>query len=420
MAWFHVLVFLLCLGALFAYLNERFLHLEMTVGVMVLASIVSCVVFALDALGLIPWRLILMQFWEKFDFSSVLLKGLLGFFLFAGALHIPLKSLARDKWAIAGLAGLGLCISTFVVGVLGWGVLRLIGVETSFLYVLLFGAIISPTDPIASLAILKNIGLPQRLETVINGESLFNDGVAVVLVTVLSGLIYTSNQPSIANVTLMFAQEVVGGIVLGIAVGFICNFMLNGVRRHSSQVLVTLAAVTGGFAAALYLHVSGPLSIVAVGLVVGNFSAVETGKIEGREELNEFWHMIDEILNVVLFVLMGVLVVILSPTIHSAVAAVIMIPVVLFARWISVAASILLLRIHKHTGHAIWNVIKLLSWGGLRGGLSLALALSLNPGSERDFLLVLAYAVVAFSLIVQGLTINRLFTTEELEEMAAV
>ncbi|MEJ2718786.1 MAG: sodium:proton antiporter [Deltaproteobacteria bacterium] len=420
MIWFQILVFLFCLGALFAYVDERFLHLQTTVGVMVLAMIASCVGYFLDELGVISWHSILMEFWEEFDFSSVLLKGLLCFFLFAGALHIPIKSLEKDKWMILALAVLGTCISTFVVGIAGWAVLGLIGVEISFLYMLLFGAIISPTDPIATLAILKNVGLPQRLETVINGESLFNDGVAMVLVTVISGLIYASStHPSLANVTLMFVQEVAGGGILGIAVGLICNFMLRGVRQHSSEVLITLAAVTGGFTLAQYLEVSGPISIVAVGLVVGNFSRVETGENGARTDLDVFWKMIDEILDIVLFVLIGMLVVILSPTILSAAAAVIMVPIVLFARWISVTASILLLKIHERIGHRLWNVIKLLSWGGLRGGLPLALALSLNSGDDRDFILVIAYAVVAFSVIVQGLTIDRLFTKEELEKMAA-
>jgi CPA1 family monovalent cation:H+ antiporter len=419
MIWFQTLVFLLCLGALFAYLNERFLRLETTVGVMVLAMIASCVGYILDALGVISWHSALLEFWDKFDFSSILLNGLLCFFLFAGALHIPIKSLEKDKWVILALAVFGTCISTMVVAIFGCTLMGLLGVETNFLYMLLFGAIISPTDPIATLAILKGVGLPQRLETVINGESLFNDGIAMVLVTVISGLIYASASPSVTGVTLMFGREVVGGGLLGIAVGLVCNLMLNGVKEHSSQVLVTLAAVTGGFAAAQYIEVSGPISIVAVGLVVGNFSRVETGENGGRKDLEMFWKMIDEILDVVLFVLIGLLVIILSATWVSVVAAVLMVPIVLFARWISVTISILLLSIHERIGHTLWNVVKLLSWGGLRGGLPLALALSLKPGAEKDFILVIAYGVVAFSVIVQGLTIDRLFTKEELETMAA-
>ena len=418
MIWFQTLVFLLCLGALFAYLNERFLRLETTVGVMVLAITVSGLGYVLDQVGVLSWHAAFVHFWERFDFGPVLLNGLLCFFLFAGALHIPIRYLEQDKWVILALALMGTLISTFVVGIFGWAFLILIGVEANFLSMLLFGAIISPTDPIATLAILKSVGLPQRLETVINGESLFNDGVAMVLVTVISGLIYAGSSPSAATVGMMFAREVLGGALLGMAAGMICNFLLNGVKEHSSQVLITLATVTGGFAAAQYFEVSGPISIVAAGLIVGNFSKVETGESEGRKDLDGFWKMLDEILDIVLFVLIGMLVILLNPTRLSLLAAAIMIPIVLLARWSSVAASILLLSIHKRIGHTLWNIIKLLSWGGLRGGLPLALALSLNPGNERDFLLVIAYGVVAFSVIVQGLTINRLFTKEELEGMA--
>ncbi len=419
MIWFQTLVFLLCMGALFVYINERFLHLETTVGVMVLALIASFVGWSLHAAGLISWHTAFTSFLARFDFSSILLNGLLCFFLFAGALHIPIRSLEQDKWVILALAVLGTLVSTFLVGILGWTVLSLVGIGVPFLYVLLFGAIISPTDPIATLAILKSIGLPQRLETVINGESLFNDGIAMVLVTVITGLIYAGSSPSAGNVALMFAREVLGGAIFGILAGAACNFLLNGVKEHSSQVIITLATVTGGFAAAQYLEVSGPISIVAAGLVVGNFSRVETSENAGKQDLDVFWNMIDEVLDVVLFLLMGMLVIVLSPTKFSVVAGLIMIPVVLLARWGSVMVSIFLLGVHKRIGHRFWNVVKLLSWGGLRGGLPLALALSLNAGGEKEFILVVAYAVVAFSVIVQGLTINRLFTKDELERMAA-
>ncbi len=419
MIWFETVVFLLCLGALFVYLNERFLHFDTTVGVMVIAMAFSCVGWLLDQWGMMSWHTAFTTFLTKFDFGSILLNGLLCFFLFAGALHIPIRSLQKDKWLILSLALLGTLISTFLIGVVGWAVLGLLGIGLPFLYALLFGAIISPTDPIATLAILKGVGLPQRLETVINGESLFNDGIAMVLVTVISGLIYAGSSPSLGNVTLMFAREVLGGAALGLVVGVLCNGMLNGVKEHSSQVLITLAAVTGGFAAAQHLEVSGPISIVAAGLIVGNFSRVETSDGAGKQDLDIFWKMIDEILDVVLFLLIGMLVIVLNPTKLSVLAGIIMIPVVLLGRWTSVGASILLLSVHKRIGHTLWNVVKLLSWGGLRGGLPLALALSLTPGGPRDFLLVTAYAVVAFSVIVQGLTINRLFTKEELEIMAA-
>ena len=233
-------------------------------------------------------------------------------------------------------------------GVLGWAVVGVLGIGLPFLYMLLFGAIISPTDPIATLAILKSVGLPQRLETVINGESLFNDGIAMVLVTVLSGLIYAGSSPSAGTVALMFAREVLGGAILGAVAGAICNFLLNGVREHSSQVIITLATVTGGFYVAQCVEVSGPISIVAAGLIVGNFSKVETSEDAGRQDLDIFWKMIDEVLDVILFVLIGMLVIVLDPTRLSIVAGVIMVPVVLLARWSSVAALHSLAE-HSHT-----------------------------------------------------------------------
>lgn len=370
MEWFDVVAFLLGMASLFAFMNERFIHLQSTIGMMLIAVLVSVVGLLFHSFGLVSWHSTFLNFFTEFDFSSTLINGLLCFFLFAGALHIPIRSLQKNEWLIFGLATVGTVVSTFVVGSLCWVMLGLLGMPISYLHALLFGAIISPTDPIAALAILKSVGLPQRLETLINGESLFNDGVAMVLVTVLTGLIYAGEQLSFGNVSMLFGKEVMGGALLGLVIGVVGHVMLEGVKEHSSEVLVTLSVVSGGYALARYIDVSGPIAIVIVGLIIGNYSRRKALDESGRTDLDTFWRMLDEVLNAVLFLLLGMCIVLVKTSWISLVAALATIPIVLFARWVSVSASILVFSVHTKIGHTLWNVIKLLTWRAPRGASS--------------------------------------------------
>lgn len=420
MAWFEIIVSLLGLAAVFSYLNERLLKLQSTIGVMLLALVVSVAGLIVEALGGVSWHKEIVALLTEFDFSSTLLDGLLCFLLFAGALHIPIRTLEREKWLILALTILGTMISTFVTGTVLWLVLGLAGWHVKFIHALLFGAIIAPTDPIATLAILKSAGLPKRLETLINGESLFNDGVAVVLFTVIGGIAFGGHEPAFREVSFLLGQEVLGGALFGLLMGAIALFMLKGVQEHSSEVLITLSVVAGGYALAKELHVSGPIATVVVGLIVGNYSRRRALDESGWTDLDTFWRLMDEMLNVVLFLMIGFLVLLGEFSWAHAAGGLLAILMVLFGRWVSVSASIGVFRIHERLDAPARHLITLLTWGGLRGALSLAMALSLPAGDVRDLILAMTYAVVAFSVVVQGLTVSRMFSQDELELMVEV
>jgi len=329
----------------------------------------------------------------------------LSFLLFAGALHVNLNDLAKQKWAIVSLATLGVLLSTFIIGGLSWLVLNWLGIGLPLIYCLLFGALISPTDPIAVLGILKTAHAPKSLEIKIAGESLFNDGVAVVVFIVLFGIATGGEEINAAHIGLLFLEEAVGGVVYGLLLGFLTYRMLKGVDNYTVEILLTLALVTGGYALATVIHVSGPIAIVVAGLWIGNHGRLLAMSEHTREHLDTFWELMDEILNAVLFVLIGLELLLLSLTQEYLLAAVLIIPIVLLARLVSVGLPIGLLRFKQQFAP---GVVKVLTWGGLRGGISVALALSLPAGPERNLILTVTYMVVVFSIIVQGLSISSL------------
>jgi len=395
---------LITLAALFSYLNHRFVRLPVTIGVMLIA-----LVFSLLLLGA---GLVEPEFTAKaarmlagIDFDDTVLHGLLSFLLFAGALHVNLDDLAREKWVIGSLATVGLLISAAVVGGASWFLLRLFGIELSFTYCLLFGALISPTDPIAVLGILKSAGAPKTLETKISGESLFNDGVAVVLFLVLVELATGSRQPTFGDVAVLLGQEAVGGVVFGLLIGYVAFRMLRSVDNYQVEILITLALVAGGYSLAQALHVSGPIAIVVAGLMIGNHGRLLAMSETTRHHLDTFWELVDEILNAVLFVLLGLEVLILTFTERYLLAGALMIPLVLLARLVSVALPVAAMRRFRAFSP---GAIRVLTWGGLRGGISVALALSIAAGPERDVIVAITYAVVVFSIVVQGLTLAPL------------
>ena len=400
----QIAALLLSLAAVFSYLNHRFVRLPTTIGLMLIALLVSLALLGLDLAGLnfpADWARNVLG---GIDFNQTLLHGMLSFLLFAGALHVNLEDLARQKWVIGILASVGVITSTFLIGLLSWWLFGLLGFGIDFIYCLLFGALISPTDPIAVLGILKTVGAPKSLETKIAGESLFNDGVGVVVFLVLLG-IASSGEVSASEVALLFAEEAVGGVMFGLLIGWIAYRMLAGVDNYQVEVLLTLALVMGGYALAETIHVSAPIAIVVAGLLIGNHGRVMAMSTKTREHLDTFWELVDEILNAVLFVLIGLEVLALSLEADSVLAALLLIPVVLLARFVSVGIPVTLLRpLRSFTPHAV----KVLTWGGLRGGISVALALSLPAGAERDLILTVTYVIVVFSILVQGLSVGRL------------
>lgn len=400
-----VAAILITLAALFSYVNYRYIRLPSAIGLMLMALCLSLLLLGLGKLGFGGLEQRAGSFIRSIDFNKTLMHGMLSFLLFAGALHVNLRDLAEQKWIVGSLATVGTVGSTFVVGGLFSLLTAGLGLDVPFIYCLLFGALISPTDPIAVLGILKSAGAPKSLETKITGESLFNDGIGVVVFIVLLGLAASGQDPSLGRIGLLFAEEALGGILFGLVLGGVAYWMLARVDNYTVEILITLAVVMGGYSLAVAIHTSGPIAMVVAGLVIGNHARRLAMSERTREHLDLFWELVDEILNTVLFVLIGLELLILELSGRALVAGLIAIPVVLFARFICVGAPVRLLeRRRSFTPGAI----RILTWGGLRGGISVALALSIPAGTERDLILTVTYVVVVFSILVQGLTIGPL------------
>ena len=400
---YEVMVGCLVLTAVLAYCNHRFIGLPPTIGVMGISMALSLVLIATDKLGFSALRDYEASLLTEIDFSTLLMEGMLSLLLFAGALHVDLSQLRSFKWQVAFLAVFGTLTSTLIVAICLYLLLPLFGLALPLIYCLVFGALISPTDPIAVMGILKSAGAPPDLEIIIAGESLFNDGVGVVVFSVLLMVAVTGEVPGTAEVAHLLALEAGGGIVFGLALGTVVYAMLKSIDSYQEEVLITLAAVLGGYTLANHLHISGPLAMVVAGLLIGNHGRTLAMSDRTRVNLHLFWDLVDSILNAVLFVLIGLEVILLklSPTLALAGCAVILI--VLGARVLTVGAPIAVLRFKTLPKGAL----PILTWGGLRGGISVALAVSLPAGAERDMVLALTYIVVVFSILVQGLTIGR-------------
>lgn len=401
---FTILAVLITLTAIFGYLNRRYIGLPITIGVMLIAMVLSIL---LTLLGLFGLRLDepALRLLGSIDFDKTLLHGMLSFLLFAGALHININELAAWKWSIGSLAVVSTVISTFIVGTLAWCLLGWLGVELSYLYGLLFGALISPTDPIAVLGILKTAGAPKDLETQISGESLFNDGVGVVLFLIILEMASGGHEMTAGHVGALFVREAVGGAFFGLGIGYAAYVMLKSVDDYQVEVLITLALVAGGYALADRLHLSGPIAIVVAGLLIGNHGRLLAMSQRTREHLDLFWELLDGVLNAVLFVLIGLEILVLTYTTAHLVASLVMVLLVLAARFVSVLIPVTALRLFRPFTP---GTVRIMTWGGLRGGISIALALSLPLGPERGVIVSITYVIVAFSILVQGLTIGPL------------
>lgn len=405
---YDALALLLAAAAAFAYLNSRFLKLPMAIGLMVLALLSSLVLLELGNLGVAPVVKVARAV-DGLDFSVLLMQVMLGFLLFAGAINVDARHLGELRWPVGLLATLGTVLSTALVGLGMYWLLPLLGLQVPLLPCLLFGALISPTDPVAVLSILTKANVPSSLELKIVGESLFNDGVGVVIfITLLRVAEVGAANTSLEHALGLFAQEAGGGIVLGSALGLGTAWLLRTIDNYQVEVLLTLALVTGGTALAARLHVSGPLAMVMAGLWVGYFS--RRGHImsnASQDYVDKFWELVDEVLNSMLFVLMGLEMLVLPLPKLTLLAGVAAIVVVLVARVAAVAAPLGLLRLRGRFEPSRHSVL-VLSWGGLRGGLAVALALALPDNEHRELLVGMTYVVVVFSIVVQGLTIGPL------------
>jgi len=403
MTIFQIIALLISLTALFSYLNYRFFKLPATIGVMLIALLVSLGLIAAGQFA--PWIHAEAEgVLSRIDFDATLMQGMLSFLLFAGAMHIDLSDLAKQKGVVATLALVGVVISMFVFGTLIYFVLGWLGLGLSFMWCLLFGSLISPTDPVAVIGILKHAKVPHSLEIQIAGESLFNDGVGVVIFIVLAQIVLTGTSMSASHIAGLFLEEAVGGAIFGFVIGWIVYRLLKSVDNYRVEVLLTLALVMGGYALAAVIHVSGPIAVVVAGLFIGNHGRRFAMSDTTRQNLDTFWELIDEVLNALLFVLIGLEILVLTFTRQLFIAGLLAIPAILFARWVSVVLpTTVLRRWRKFTP----GTVTILTWGGLRGGISVALALSLPPGPEREIVLAVTYVVVIFSILAQGLTLER-------------
>jgi CPA1 family monovalent cation:H+ antiporter len=404
----HLAAALLTLSAVFGYINHRWLKFPHTIGLVIIALFASMGTIAVDLMvPALNLRDAAEAILGQIDLPDTLMKGMLSLLLFAGALHVDLEALATRKWAIGSMATIGVLISTAIVGTGTWLMLDLFGAPLPFIWCLVFGALISPTDPVAVLGILKTIEVPKTLEAKIAGESLFNDGVGVVVFTILLAIAAGAGQGhavGAAEIAELFVVETVGGAAIGLTGGYIAYRAMLTIDDHNLEVLITLALVFLVTAVSHAVHASAPIAAVVAGLLIGNHGTRFAMSDRTAVHVQTFWSLIDEILNSVLFLIIGFEVLALAFEVPILLAALLAIPLVLAARLVSVAAPISLLRLREtYTTGAV----RVLTWGGLRGGISVALALSLPPGPPREEILVLTYGVVLFSIIVQGLSIGR-------------
>jgi Na+:H+ antiporter len=402
---FDIFTLLIVITSLIAYINHRYIRLPSAIGLMLMALLSSLILVIIGSFYP-PVLNSVSKLMDSFDFSQLLFGSMLSFMLFAGAIHIRLDELKEQRLPVLLFSTLSVVISTFIVGTSLYYILPIISIEVPFKYCLLFGAIISPTDPLAVLGILKAARIPRTLEVKMAGESLFNDGVAVVVfLTLLEIASLPGNRLDIGYTAVLFIRESLGGIALGMLIGFLGYVLMKSIDNYKVEVLITLSIVMGGYSLANIMHVSGPLAMVIAGIITGNQSKNRAMSETTQEYLSKFWELIDEILNAILFVLIGFELLLLQSIPKYLVAGLVTILFVLISRYISLWIPAQLIRFKERISH---NTIMILTWGGLRGGISVALALSLKPEMAKELWVHLTYIVVLFSIIVQGLTINRM------------
>lgn len=406
MSFLTITSILITVSALFAYANYRTFKLPNTIGIMVISLLFSLALVLLGNFGYSEGERIASDIIAQIEFDNTLLNGMLGFLLFAGAMHINLDRLLERKWTIGLLASAGVITSMFLVAGGAYYIFQLFGFYVPFIYCLLFGSLISPTDPIAVMGILKTAGASKSLEIKIAGESLFNDGVAIVVFLAIFGMAVNGEAFDAQHIGILFVQEAFGGALFGFACGWVVLKMLKRVDNYQVEILLTLALVSGGATAAAGLHLSAPIAVVVAGLMIGNRGRRDAMSNKTVQHLDTFWELIDEILNAVLFLIIGLEVMVLSLDLQTWVAGLVMAIMVLCARLISVGIPVNVLRKLNREFHP--HAVKILTWGGLRGGISVALALSIPASPERDLIVAVTYVIVVLSILVQGLTIGKL------------
>lgn len=399
MNYYNYLSIVMGLSVLLGYINNRYIKMQTTVAIMAGSLSISLIVILLGAFDIDGVREFAAYLVHKLNFREMLMQWMLGYLLFAGSIQLDIKSLKKESSSIALLATISTILSTFLVGYGSYYLLQMLHVNIIFDFCLLFGALISPTDPIAVLGVLKNLKAPEDISLKMAGESLFNDGIGIVIFAVILNMIYTHQEVTLTAVSLLFVTKAIGGIAFGAFLGLGMSYLINNVDDSKIMVLITLAGVTTGYAVAEMLHISGPLSMVVAGIFVGN-KAMENNSCCN---LDMFWELIDEILNAILFLMIGLEVLVIDYQNISLLLISMIIPLVIVIRYITVAIPIAILKLFSKQPD---NIINILSWGGLRGGLAVALALSLPDSSEKNIILAMTYMIVIFSVLVQSTTIK--------------
>ncbi len=396
---------LISISALLGYINFRWLKLPTTIGVMLISVVLGIALKWIE--GLSPDSISpLRNFLTGFDFSAFVLNFILCFLLFAGSLHVNITHLKGARATVFSYATIGVAISTCIIGLLTWVILGWFGFHINIVICFLFGALISPTDPIAVIGILSDYNIPQKLKTEIIGESLFNDGVGVVVFTVIYELMEGAGTLTAGKVAGIFCLEVFGGLGIGLVVGYIGYMLMKSIDHYQTEIMITLAIVTGGYSIASEIHASGPLAMVVAGLLIGNKIRSKAVSDTTAEYIDKFWELIDEICNTILFVLMGLEVFLVPFDAQYLLIGILLLIVALVARYISLVPAFFLF--NRKEPQKQLN-LAVLTWGGLRGGISIALALSLtNKVEGSSIFIVSTYCIVIFSILVQGLSIKRL------------
>jgi len=408
MDFFFVVALLIIVSALYSYINARFIKLPGTIGIISLAIAGSLLILVVDRYNPAAAKYLTVLA-KNIDFSRTVLNIMLGFLLFAGAFNLNMKKLKREMRPVMLLSTVGVILSTAVFGTLFYFIAPIFHIYVPLVYCLLFGALVSPTDPVAVGAIIKQSRLPPHLETIISGESLFNDGVGLVLfITLLEITESGINDIDFASAALLFVREVFGGIVLGIVFGFLAFRLMRSIKDFQTIVLVSLSLVMSISLVCTYLHLSIPLAVVSAGLFAGNRSINMDDHEHSHQALERFWQLVDELLNTILFVMIGLQMVNFPFLNNYWMTGSLAIILILIARWASIMLPLTFL---KRTLNVNYSSVKILTWAGLRGGISIALALSLPHTKYRELILAGSYFIVIFSIIVQGLTLNKVINS---------
>ncbi len=414
MSVYSTLCFLAAAAMIIAFINSKIGKMQTTIAITAGALVLSLGIVIAGQNGWFHLEDIAAEQLGEINFESFLLKGILGFLLFAGGLGIKLPNLEDQKWEITVLALAATLFSTFFIGFSLWGICQLLGIHFDLIYCLIFGSLISPTDPIAVLAIVKKLDAPRRISTQIEGESLFNDGFGLVIFVTLFTVAFGNETPTVLGVGQLFLQEAIGGIAYGFALGLLFHYLISSTDDHSMELLLTLGIPTAGYVFADVIHVSGPLAMVVSGIMIGNWTRYIGFSKESEEHLDHFWELVDEFLNGVLFLLIGMSMLQFSFHQEDWILMVIAIPLVLLSRYLSVKLSYMSFERYREYNPLS---VRILTWGGLRGGLALAMAMAIPAGitvipeksiDVREIILVMTYAVVVFSILIQGSTITPL------------